>query len=625
MKKIRTQNETKKPQRKTSFTLLEVIIVTAIISIGAAVVMFVLNPPELLAKARDSQRMSDMAALKTALGVYFTQVSNPDLDGDNSRGTCGTNIWLGRADAMDITDTNVGYLTLHASGDSSSTAITGSGWLPVNFSQTTGGSPVSALPLDPGYSVEDALHVKDTDYFYLYTCNTDKTYELSTNLESQTYAKGGAEDKESTDGGNDPDMYEVGINTSLIKDISATASWVGVGGMVTYNSGGSDSGSGVVVDAGGSIYVVGSIPANGGDIAVRKYNPNGSLDTTWGSSGMVTYNSGGVQADAGKGIAIDSDTNVYIAGSQGTNGTDFVALKYNSTGTLDTAWGISGKITYNSGGAQTDVPNAIAVDANKNMYIAGYQVATTGYDWVMLKYDSSGSLDTSWGSSGMVTYNSRPTPGYSTDIINSIAVDVNSNVYAAGYANMTDQVIVHWRIHKYNSSGSIDASWGSSGVVTYYNGNYHSAGITDIALDQNNNLYAVGWRGVCTECAAEGYMRKYDSGGNPATAWGSSGAIQATPWVDGVVVDSGGNMYIAGDITDDFDTPLDWYVVKYTSLGALSGSWPGDSYDSGLGNDGAFDISMDLSGNVYVAGSAAMNSGDWAVRKYTSFGVLDNQ
>jgi hypothetical protein len=63
------------------------------------------------------------------------------------------------------------------------------------------------LPLDP---------TNDTTYFYSYACdNTAKTFELNANLESTRYSNGGTEDRESKDGGNNADIYEVGTAAGL--------------------------------------------------------------------------------------------------------------------------------------------------------------------------------------------------------------------------------------------------------------------------------------------------------------------------------------------------------------------------------------------------------------------------
>ena len=74
------------PQRSGGFTLLELIIVIAILAILSVAVVLVINPAETLARARDSQRLSDLAAIKTSIGLYLVEVSGPDLSGgDDTR------------------------------------------------------------------------------------------------------------------------------------------------------------------------------------------------------------------------------------------------------------------------------------------------------------------------------------------------------------------------------------------------------------------------------------------------------------------------------------------------------------------------------------------------------------
>ena len=71
---MKTTNSTK------GFTLLELLIVIAIIAILSVVLIVALNPAETLRKTRDSQRISDLSSLKTALGIYVTTITNPLLD-----------------------------------------------------------------------------------------------------------------------------------------------------------------------------------------------------------------------------------------------------------------------------------------------------------------------------------------------------------------------------------------------------------------------------------------------------------------------------------------------------------------------------------------------------------------
>ena len=71
-------------KNKKGFTLVELMIVIAILAILAAVVIFALNPAELFRRARDSQRMSDLRVLSSALSYYLADVTTPVLDGSGN-------------------------------------------------------------------------------------------------------------------------------------------------------------------------------------------------------------------------------------------------------------------------------------------------------------------------------------------------------------------------------------------------------------------------------------------------------------------------------------------------------------------------------------------------------------
>ncbi len=284
-------------------------------------------------------------------------------------------------------------------------------------------------------------------------------------------------------------------------------------GMVTYNSGGtqSDLAYGIAVDAVGNIYVAGYQQTNGFDWWVRKYDANGDLDTTWGDldSGMVTYNSGGTQIDNAYGIAVDSAGNIYVAGYQQTSGNDWAVRKYDVNGDLDTTWGDfdSGMVTYNSGGTQSDIAYGIALDTVGNIYVAGYQ-QTNGLDWAVRKYDANGDLDTTWGDldSGMVTYNSG---GTQSDNAYEIAVDTLGNIYVAGYQQTNGY---DWAVRKYDGNGDLDVTWGDldSGMVTYNSGGTQSDRSYAIA-EANGHIFVAGDQGTN---GGDWVVRTYDFNGD---------------------------------------------------------------------------------------------------------------
>jgi prepilin-type N-terminal cleavage/methylation domain-containing protein len=186
-------------KNKKGFTLVELLIVIGILAILTAAIVVVLNPAELLRQARDSQRMSDLDSVRSAITLYLTSAASPDLN-FASTGEI--------VNCMVATKTSPFSISGHGCGGSeaaaTSRAIDGTGWISVSFEGVTGGSPLSILPQDP---------TNDASHFYAYAANdTTNVFEIDTVLESTKYAGKMAS---SSDGGNNENFYEVGTSLTL--------------------------------------------------------------------------------------------------------------------------------------------------------------------------------------------------------------------------------------------------------------------------------------------------------------------------------------------------------------------------------------------------------------------------
>lgn len=232
------QNQTNNKVSKKGFTLLELLIVIAIIAILSVVVVLVLNPAEMLKKSRDSQRIADLNTLKSALGIYLTTASTTDLGtaclgtgittarisyskAQVSDPTCAVNV----AEGSDVTSASTfdGTDMCTATTTDKVSLVNGNGWVPVNFTVITGGSPISNLPLDPVNNVGDATAPDNNDLVYRYACQEAaavpapaNVFEIDAILESAAYGPSGDDDKSASDGGDNSNYYEVGTNLRLI-------------------------------------------------------------------------------------------------------------------------------------------------------------------------------------------------------------------------------------------------------------------------------------------------------------------------------------------------------------------------------------------------------------------------
>lgn len=195
-------------------TLVELLIVIGILAILATAVVLVLNPAELLKQARDSNRVSDLSSLRSALALYISTVSPVDMA--TSSTFCASFCAAAPPDRASTTNLCAGGRTGKGShypeddtgfGAGGSRAVNGDGWVPTNLSAIPGGSPVSNLPIDP---------INNGSFYYTYACDeTNDTFEFTAEMESSRFSKGGANDVESTDGGNNHDYFEVGTDAGL--------------------------------------------------------------------------------------------------------------------------------------------------------------------------------------------------------------------------------------------------------------------------------------------------------------------------------------------------------------------------------------------------------------------------
>ncbi|MHB9019577.1 MAG: type II secretion system protein [Minisyncoccota bacterium] len=184
------------------FTLIELLIVIAILAILATVVLLVINPVQMFAQARDSQRIYDLNTLSNATALYLTTVTGPDLDGTGTF-VCGTNYGASVTGAAEYFAFSSTIYTVFTS------LVNGSGWVPIKYTDISGGAPISSLPMDP-------INTVASTYNYTYACdNTNKWFEFDAIMESVRYANGGSDDVESTDGGDQADVYEVGNDPGL--------------------------------------------------------------------------------------------------------------------------------------------------------------------------------------------------------------------------------------------------------------------------------------------------------------------------------------------------------------------------------------------------------------------------
>lgn len=197
------------------FTLLELLIVISIIAILSVIVILVLNPSEMLKKARDAQRMADLSTIKTAIGLYAVGTTTPYLGVGSTITGCTSGakyIWFSKSGVAGTVDFN--SIATSSASQNLAGKTDGSGWIPVNLKSLTGGSPLSNWPVDPVNSVSDLSSPSKTDLVYRYGCNSTNQFEVDATFESNAYTN--VDNKRAFDGGDNQSLFEAGTNLSVM-------------------------------------------------------------------------------------------------------------------------------------------------------------------------------------------------------------------------------------------------------------------------------------------------------------------------------------------------------------------------------------------------------------------------
>lgn len=334
------------------------------------------------------------------------------------------------------------------------------------------------------------------------------------------------------------------------------------------------------------------------DIVTIKYNPLG--DTAW----VRTYNGSANSDDEGTAITVDAQGNVYVAGyaTLTLKYKDLILMKYNSSGTL--LWAKTYGIT---GLYMEDKASGIALDASNNIYVTGYGTGATGNKSIIIsKYDTDGNKKWTKQENGS-TGNSAE--GY------GIVVDNAGNIIITGYVtsqNNWEDII----LNKYNASGTLIWS------TTYNNSNYNDEDKAwGIVVDADNNIYISGHTTIDFYARnTDAITLKFNSSGTLLwqSVFGGNGNEQDKAW--GIVVDTDGSVYIGGYTTNAYMNQ-NYLTVKYNSTGVMQ--WYAEYNGTGNGEDYATAIGLvNINGtkSVIVTGASwgTDNDHDYATVRYST-------
>jgi uncharacterized delta-60 repeat protein len=334
------------------------------------------------------------------------------------------------------------------------------------------------------------------------------------------------------------DIAVVRYNT----DGSLDTSFGGTGKVTTAIDAGDDFGNGysVAIQSHDGKIVVAAHSFNGAnyDIAVVRYNADGSLDTTFNGTGKVTTDFG-LGDDKSRSVAVQNDGKIVVAGSAFTGtGLDFAVVRYNTNGTLDTTFNGTGKVTT-AIGSSLDEATSVAIQKDGKIVVSGASDhPTTSYDWALVRYNTNGTLDTTFNGTGKLTTDFNNIEGSL-----GVAVQSDGKIVAVGHSQVVDTDLT---LVRYNPNGSLDTTFGGTGKVTT------DVGVGDFAFSvaiQSNGKIVVSGSPWIT-------VARYNTNGTLDAAFNGTGVV--TSFVGsssagrGVAIQGDGKIVVTGGSSNAF-------------------------------------------------------------------------
>lgn len=396
----------------------------------------------------------------------------------------------------------------------------------------------------------------------------------------------------------------------------------GIGGKVTTALDGFDFGYALAVQADGKVLVAGKTSADrlNYDFALVRYSPDGTLDTSFGTGGVVTTDFAGGH-DVAWEVAVQADGKIVAAGQSRpgpTGDDDFALARYNADGSLDTTFGIGGKVTTDFEGF-SDAGYDLAIQADGKIVVAGE--AFTGaltFDFALARYNPNGTLDVSFGAAGKVVTDTNAGA-------RALAIQADGKLVAAGAlaAEQEGAMSTGFALVRYNPDGWLDAGFGAGGIVTTV---IADGAAEDVAIQADGKIVVAGSADE-GDTFSDFAVARYNPDGSLDAGFGASGVVTTDIAGDSdhastVAIQADGKVVVAGEAFVGGPTDFDLTLVRYNPDGTLDRLFGRDgkvTTDFAGNTDFAHDVAILADGSILAAGTAFMGATtgpDFALARY---------
>ena len=332
---------------------------------------------------------------------------------------------------------------------------------------------------------------------------------------------------------------------------------------------------------------------------VARYDADGTPDASFGTGGVVETPIGTGHAGA-RGLVLQPDGKIVAAGShvKGPSDGDFALVRYQTDGTLDPTFGAGGIVT--TGGPTNEGAFSLVLQTDGKLVAAGTKWTGTEYTFALARYEADGTLDATFGSGGWVTG-----PG---NEVNAILQQPDGKLVVAGYDISPNR---NFALARYETDGTLDASFGTNGMVTTSMSFYHDQAFA-LVRQADGGFVAAGLtdNGFNTDLSL--VLVRYDAVGVLDASFGTGGISTKIPGALyriglGLVEQPDGKLVMAAHTIVDALGEI--AVARWQANGTLdTGFGSGGLVTTRIG--GGVDVAKGLvfqpDGRIVIAGSAAL-------------------
>ena len=400
----------------------------------------------------------------------------------------------------------------------------------------------------------------------------------------------------------------------------------GAGGKVITDFGGDDLASALILQPDGRIVVAGSTGTFlfSNAFALARYNPDGGLDPTFGTGGMVTADFGGGNSASASALVLQPDGRIVVAGFLNA---DFALVRYTSIGTPDLTFGTGGRVVTEVGGE--DVAYALALQPDGKIVAAGRSLASGHRGFALVRHNPDGSLDLSFGSAGTVTTDFD-------DFVEgrAVALQPDGKIVLAGGPKPLSPGNDNFALARYNANGSLDLTFRAGGKVTTDMGGDDFA--SALALLPDGKIVVAGSTLVFgnQNVGSSFALARYTPNGHLDLAFGAGGKVTTDFGADNfasakaLALQSDGKIVAAGERTSASAGTVVFALARYHPGGSLDLTFGGvGTVVTDFGGDqfaGAYALALQPDGKIVVAGRTfASGNQNFALARYNADGSLD--